>query len=548
MFLVVAFHSESGSASGGFIGVDVFFVLSGYLVTQLLLRDLGRATDRLRRFYARRYRRLLPAAFVTLVVSAIAFELVATAAEVADSESAFAPVPVRRELALHLPVGRLLRGRHRPQPGDPLLVARSRGAVLSLVAVAARWLVRDLAAVRRRERMSCRSRWPSRSAGFCRWSPRCTSPTTNLNRAYYGTDTRGVPTFRRRVARTHALVVHCCERTKAAYGADRGSGRRRDHRSGHVGIRFRHHSSGRRGDRRDLRSHHCDREREEAASPRERCRNPSPPYLGRLSYGIYLWHWPVIFVLTRKTSIGPVAVFVLTCVLATASAATSYHALELRIRLSGVLDGYPNQVIAAGLTLSLLGGLVVVPAILHQKHTSVLKATKGVDPTKLDWRSAKDDIPPIPDCSLAKASSCTVIHGTGTHILLLGDSNARMYIPAFRRIARNEGLTLSIATYPVCPWQRDLYYFKGVRDCEAKKKDWYGGLLDVLDPDVIVVANRPDRRPRESHRDSHTRGLSEAGFETGRVRGAGPDEGEHRESSEGWPQGGHHRSHPGCDE
>jgi hypothetical protein len=219
---------------------------------------------------------------------------------------------------------------------------------------------------------------------------------------------------------------------------------------------------------------------------------PLAAYLGRLSYGIYLWHWPVIFVLTRKTSLGPAAVFVVTCIVATALAATSYHYVEFGIRRSPRLDRYPMQIIAAGLTLSLLGGLVVVPAILNQKHASVLKATNGVDPTKLDWRAAKVDIPPIPDCSLAKASACTVIHGTGTHILLLGDSNMRMYIPAFRKIADDEDLTLSIAVYPDCPWQRGLYYSdEGEPACKAKQKDWYGGLVDVFDPDVIVVANRP---------------------------------------------------------
>jgi peptidoglycan/LPS O-acetylase OafA/YrhL len=90
VLLVVAFHSQIAKFSGGFVGVDVFFVLSGYLVTQLLLRDIGSFERiRLRRFYARRYRRLLPAAFVALVVSSAAFVLVASAAEVSDSKGAF---------------------------------------------------------------------------------------------------------------------------------------------------------------------------------------------------------------------------------------------------------------------------------------------------------------------------------------------------------------------------------------------------------------------------------------------------------------------------
>ena len=90
VYLVVAYHADIGAMSGGFIGVDVFFVLSGYLVTLLLLRDLE-VVNRIRpaRFYARRYRRLLPAAFVALVVTAVAWVLVASAAEVADAVGAF---------------------------------------------------------------------------------------------------------------------------------------------------------------------------------------------------------------------------------------------------------------------------------------------------------------------------------------------------------------------------------------------------------------------------------------------------------------------------
>src|SRR4029077_10179375 len=57
---------------GGWLGVDVFFVLSGYLITSLLLAEHA-ATRRidLRAFYSRRARRLLPALFLLLAVLAI---------------------------------------------------------------------------------------------------------------------------------------------------------------------------------------------------------------------------------------------------------------------------------------------------------------------------------------------------------------------------------------------------------------------------------------------------------------------------------------------
>jgi peptidoglycan/LPS O-acetylase OafA/YrhL len=65
---VMAFHAGVTWVTGGLLGVDVFFVLSGFLVTSLLVAEHARTgTLRLRRFWARRARRLLPALFVVLV-------------------------------------------------------------------------------------------------------------------------------------------------------------------------------------------------------------------------------------------------------------------------------------------------------------------------------------------------------------------------------------------------------------------------------------------------------------------------------------------------
>lgn len=73
VILVVAYHLDLGWAAGGFIGVDVFFVISGFLITRLLI-DAGGATGRvgLGEFWARRFRRLVPALVVMVAVTMLA--------------------------------------------------------------------------------------------------------------------------------------------------------------------------------------------------------------------------------------------------------------------------------------------------------------------------------------------------------------------------------------------------------------------------------------------------------------------------------------------
>ncbi len=71
--LVVASHAQIPQLAGGFIGVDIFFVLSGYLISGLLLKEIA-DTGRLKLvpFYVRRLKRLLPALLLMLVVTALA--------------------------------------------------------------------------------------------------------------------------------------------------------------------------------------------------------------------------------------------------------------------------------------------------------------------------------------------------------------------------------------------------------------------------------------------------------------------------------------------
>lgn len=65
---VILFHAGFETFSGGFVGVDIFFVISGYLITSIILREASAGTFTLRHFYERRIRRILPALFFMLLV------------------------------------------------------------------------------------------------------------------------------------------------------------------------------------------------------------------------------------------------------------------------------------------------------------------------------------------------------------------------------------------------------------------------------------------------------------------------------------------------
>src|SRR6202030_661321 len=68
---VVAFHFEAPGVFGGFVGVDIFFVISGYLITGIIQSELQGGTFSFARFYERRVRRLLPALYAMVVLTAI---------------------------------------------------------------------------------------------------------------------------------------------------------------------------------------------------------------------------------------------------------------------------------------------------------------------------------------------------------------------------------------------------------------------------------------------------------------------------------------------
>lgn len=68
MVPVILFHAGVSTFSGGFVGVDIFFVISGYLITSILIEEIDAGSFSLVRFYERRARRILPALFFVMAL------------------------------------------------------------------------------------------------------------------------------------------------------------------------------------------------------------------------------------------------------------------------------------------------------------------------------------------------------------------------------------------------------------------------------------------------------------------------------------------------
>ncbi|MEM7273460.1 MAG: acyltransferase family protein [Actinomycetota bacterium] len=501
VYLVLAFHAGVTAFEGGFIGVDVFFVLSGYLMTNVLLAEADRTgTIRLRRFYARRARRLLPAAVVTIIATAALLLLVVPLAErlrliddaqasllyVANweyvlsatdyfaSEDAASPflhfwsLSLEEQYYVFFPL--LLIGM--------LAVARRLGRVTILPIVLGGLALASVGA---------QLYWQSRDP----------------IRAYYGTDARlyqilaGAVLATVFVLRPHlrrdrgfhglmaaASVVGLVFLSTSIVGLD-PSGRGFLATAGSLLL-----IAGLEGD-----------DRSPAGSVLQL---PSLTYLGAISYGTYLWHWPVIVVLRRLLELEPWVLLALVVPLSTGLAALSYQLLETPIRRSRRLDPRPLLMALGGLAISVIAAFVIVPPILQSEArpqtTSEAATFAGVGdlgsepvPTGIDYRALAGDRPPFPTCGVDDPEQCTIVDGAGAHVLLVGDSHARMMIPTFQRAAEDNGLTFSVNVTPSCTWQIGLQNtLRPIEErarCEASRAAWYRDTLPQLDPDVVVFVS-----------------------------------------------------------
>src|SRR6202166_4026902 len=132
--LVVCFHAFPEAMPGGFIGVDIFFVISGFLITGIIVRELDQQRFSLLAFYNRRIRRIFPALIVVLGATLVLgwlWMLPAAYAQLSADVFASAALFLEHRSAAAV---RLFRYRIRQEAAAAPLVSGHRGTILSVLA------------------------------------------------------------------------------------------------------------------------------------------------------------------------------------------------------------------------------------------------------------------------------------------------------------------------------------------------------------------------------------------------------------------------------
>jgi peptidoglycan/LPS O-acetylase OafA/YrhL len=475
--LVLLFHAEVPGFPGGYVGVDVFFVLSGFFITGLLLREL-RATRSvaLLPFYARRARRLLPAASAAILatvllaflflpailVRQIAVDGLASALYVANIhfglqatnyfQDALNPSPllhmwslgVEEQFYLAWPAILLVVGRG---GWNPRRIALTIGIVGGVSFVASAWLTTVAAP------------WAFYSLPTRAWQLALGGAIALA--AIAGIGVRGRVGAILAAAGVLSIVVGAVIFTTEtpfpglaavlpAGGAALVIAAGLSDQSARV----------------------------------LRVLSLAPVrWVGRISYSLYLWHWPLIVLPAEGLQVPlPLPVKVGLALATFPVAAASYHWIEQPIRRGAVVGLAPRR------ALALLVGVAVAVGGLSF-GLSRLSPRGGIVDAPLIYEDG---------CNVAEAdriTSATCLYGdlgSQTSIALFGDSRAAQWFPALERLAEANGWRLLSLTKNACPfvevtvWDRD--WLRPHLPCDAWRESMMGRLAAEA-PDIIVVAS-----------------------------------------------------------
>ena len=542
--LVVAFHAGVGVVGGGFVGVDVFFVLSGFLITGLLVDEIARTGSiSIGDFYARRVRRLLPLSTLVLAATAVAtFVLVppidreGVAGDIVGAavwganwkfaaESTQYMADTDKSPVLHYWSLAVEEQFYVVWPLLLLLLVGSSGLALRAWPVAFRRISLALAVV---------------IGGSLALSWLQTDTAGPF--AYFGLHTRawelGIGAALALLRPMLPLMTRGAAQGAALLGATMvvGAAVAMDESTPFPGTAALVPVLG--------------TALVVAAGARlpdgvvsRTLSRPVPRYVGRISYAWYLWHWPVLVLATARwgeattgddgaaaSSHAPATVVVAAVALSFVLAAASHHVVEQPLRRArflvlsrrrslaagGILVAM-SLVASAGLVLSTTAtgeqGTVAAPPTGTQAPAQQVEGsstpvrgstTPEIDPATLREpntpEEAREDQPQVAPCyvgyeptTVPAAEECRVgpARGAERTIALIGDSHATAWYPAFRRAAEQRGWTLYFFGKSACP----------VVDVEVRRAGttarydacsrWRENVLDRLDGieglDAVVI-------------------------------------------------------------
>ncbi len=475
---ILVYHGLPNAAPGGFLGVDVFFVLSGYLITSLLVREAdGRGRIRLGEFWARRARRLLPA--LVLVCGGIVLlawaspHLVDIGGLGGDLSATVAYVANWRFVLLHHDYfGEFVQ---------PSLLGHMWSLAIEEQFYVLWPLVVAAALVWRRVR-------PSRFAIGCAvaavasatWMAVLSETGASTSRLYYGTDTRA-----------QALLVG------AALGAFGVGHRMLASRPRRVAVA----GAGIVGLAGIVACFVFVRDGNpvlytggflvaallsvalvaDAGQP-----DPSPlgrllgvrplVAVGKISYGLYLWHWPVdVLVTPARLGAGGLALFGVRAALTFAMAAVSYRLVERPIR-RGAFTGWRVWVAMPAAAIAVMAGGIVLTQTEPRSFTAPVPARR-LQP------AAGSGAPPASTVPGAAAP---------TRVLVVGDSIAvtigvglNDLAPADHLVVSNDGI-LGCGILRGGELDVDGKWSKIGTNCQQWPQRWAFD-VGVADPQVVVV-------------------------------------------------------------